>query len=127
MLRFLTKSQVTHNTTQPTKVILRKMSDLGRKDFTDKVSESVKPNSEKSYVEKAKESVTDGADKLGKHAQPQSEKSYAQQAGDALTGNSGSHSGKTLGETAGEYVESAKNYVSDALGGNTNANNNVKK
>ena len=40
------------------------MSDLGRKNVSDKVTEAVKPDSEKSTLEKAKESATDGLDSL---------------------------------------------------------------
>lgn len=89
------------------------MSDFGRKDFTDKASEAIKPDSQKSGLEKAKETATDKLDQLGGSAQPLSEKSYAQQATDAIGGN---NSG-SISQTAGEYVELAKKYVSEALGG----------
>ncbi len=94
------------------------MSDTGRKGFSDKLNETVTPDSQKNTFDKAKEGVTDQADKLGSKAQPNSEKSYAQQASDKLN-NSGSNS-NNLSQTAGEYVESAKNYVNDALGGSKN-------
>ena len=41
-----------------------------RKDFTDKVGESVTPQSEKSMLDKTKESVTDTADKTANAVQP---------------------------------------------------------
>ena len=40
------------------------MSDTGRKNFTDKASEALKPESEKSYLEQAKETITDYATRL---------------------------------------------------------------
>ena len=61
------------------------MSDTFRKDFSDKASEAVKPDSEKSYLDKAKETVTDKADKVGSKAQPEEEKSYLQQASDKVS------------------------------------------
>lgn len=40
------------------------MSDTGRKDISSKVSEGVTPDSQKSTVDKTKESVTDTTDKI---------------------------------------------------------------
>jgi hypothetical protein len=40
------------------------MSDTGRKGMTDKISEGVTPDSQKSTLDKAKESVTDAGDKV---------------------------------------------------------------
>jgi Heat shock protein 9/12 len=40
------------------------MSDTGRKGMTDKLSEGVTPDSQKSTLDKAKESVTDAGDKV---------------------------------------------------------------
>ena len=40
------------------------MSDMGRKGVTDKISEGVTPDSHKSTLDKATESVTDAGDKV---------------------------------------------------------------
>ncbi|ODV59364.1 lipid-binding protein HSP12 ASCRUDRAFT_77108, partial [Ascoidea rubescens DSM 1968] len=85
------------------------MSDFGRKNFTQKASEAVKPNSEKTYAEQTKEKATGLADSIGKTVQPESQKSYGQKASDTL-GNKkdeAQDSGKTVLDTAGEYVEAA--------------------
>lgn len=40
------------------------MSDTGRKDLTDKAGEAMKPDSQKSTIEKGQESASDMADKV---------------------------------------------------------------
>ncbi len=40
------------------------MTDAGRKGMGDKLSETAKPDSQKSTLEKGQEAVTDGADKV---------------------------------------------------------------
>ncbi|CCH44331.1 hypothetical protein BN7_3893 [Wickerhamomyces ciferrii] len=62
------------------------MSDLGRKDFTDKAKEAVKPDDQKSYLEQAKEALTGKTDDLQKNFQPEDAKSATQKAGDFLQG-----------------------------------------
>lgn len=62
------------------------MSDQGRKNFTDKVSESVTPDSQKSTWDKATETATDAYDKVAKTVQPEEEKGIFQKIGDTLTG-----------------------------------------
>ena len=47
----------------------------------------MKPDSQKSMLEKAKEGVTNTVDSLTGAAQPQQDKSAAQKAGDAVTGH----------------------------------------
>jgi hypothetical protein len=42
------------------------MSDLGRKDFSDKASEKLTPDSSKSTFDKASENVTGGLDKVSR-------------------------------------------------------------
>lgn len=96
------------------------MSDFGRKSFTDKATEAVTPESQKSTFEKASESVTDAVDGfVGKHT-PDSQKSFGQTVSDnAKQGhddakeavNKNQH---TLAETASEYVEAAKEQVANA-------------
>lgn len=96
------------------------MSDLNRKSFTDKASETITPESQKSYLQQGKEAVTDGVDKVQGKLQPEGSKSGTQSLGDAVqSGHDDAkanvdHNGKTMSETAGEYVESAKKTLNDA-------------
>lgn len=85
------------------------MSDAGRKNFTDKAAEAVKPDSQKSYLEQAKETITDYADKAAAYLHPDSEKGVAQNVSDNLgKGQDKSASGKSFSETASEYLDEAK-------------------
>jgi ElaB/YqjD/DUF883 family membrane-anchored ribosome-binding protein len=106
------------------------MSDFGRKDFTDKVSEKVTPDSQKSTFEKAKEDVTGALDKGASSITPDSQKSFGQSVADhAQSGHDDAKSDvkqnqETLSETAASYVEAAKDqvlnaaeYVSNAVSG----------
>lgn len=103
IVRFLDDLTSSHINTQHT------MSDAGRKNVTTKVTEAVKPESEKSYLEQGKESVTNAADSVAKNVTPDSEKSFLQRTGDSL-----SNEGETLTETAAHYVEAAKEQVANA-------------
>lgn len=85
------------------------MSDAGRKNVTDKVTEAVKPESEKSYLEQGKEAVTNTADNAASKVTPDSEKSFLQRSGDNV-----SKEGESLTETASHYVEAAKEQVAHA-------------
>lgn len=90
------------------------MSDAGRKDFGDKVSETVKPDSQKSTLEKGKEVVTDQADKLAGKLQPEENKGVGQTVHDSAQQGKDDAKGKSLGETAQEYVEEAKHKLGEA-------------
>lgn len=90
------------------------MSDAGRKDFGDKVSEAVKPDSQKSTLEKGKEVVTDQADKLAGKLQPEENKGVGQTVHDSAQQGKDDAKGKSLGETAQEYVEEAKHKLGGA-------------
>lgn len=96
------------------------MSDAGRKSFADKVSETVKPESEKSYFEQAKEAVTDGVDKVASQVTPTDQKSFGQTVADsAQQGHDDakaavSEDKATLAETAELYIGAAKEKVADA-------------
>ncbi|OBA21887.1 hypothetical protein METBIDRAFT_39016 [Metschnikowia bicuspidata var. bicuspidata NRRL YB-4993] len=96
------------------------MSDTGRKSFTDKAQEAMKPESEKSYLEKAKEGVTNAVDGFAAKNVPDSEKSFGQTVADnAKQGkddakDSVDQQGATIGETAQEYVAVAKEQVANA-------------
>lgn len=96
------------------------MSDAGRKNLSDKVSESVKPDSQKSYLEKGKEYVTDTADSAARKATPDSGKSFGQQVQDAIkTGSEDAskdtkNNSESLVDTASSYVGAAKEQVANA-------------
>ncbi|KAL0247024.1 hypothetical protein I308_104057 [Cryptococcus tetragattii IND107] len=63
------------------------MSDTGRQSLTDKAGAALKPDSEKSYLEQAKDTIGGKTDSAASTAQPQSQKSYTQEIGDAFSGN----------------------------------------
>lgn len=96
------------------------MSDLGRKDVSEKVTEAVKPDSEKSTLEKAKESATDGLDKFAAKGTPENQKSFTQTVADNVqqghddAKKTASHEQATLAETASEYVDAAKEQIANA-------------
>lgn len=96
------------------------MSDAGRKSFTDKVSEAAKPDSEKSTLEKAKESVTDAVDGFAAKNVPDNQKSFTQSVGDNIKQGHDdakkevSQDQATFAETAQTYVEAAKEQVANA-------------
>ncbi|CEP23689.1 unnamed protein product [Cyberlindnera jadinii] len=97
------------------------MADAGRKDFSDKIAEGITPDSQKSYAQQAKEGVTDGLDKAARTLQPDNTKSTTQQLGDSVSSgaekgeNAAQGSGKSLEQTASEYLDSAKKAVNDAV------------
>ncbi|KAH3686302.1 hypothetical protein WICPIJ_002664 [Wickerhamomyces pijperi] len=93
------------------------MSDTGRKDFSTKAKEAITPESQKSYLDQAKESVTDTVDKVQGKLQPEENKGVGQGVSDAFSkgkdeANSANH--KSFSETASEYVDSAKKSLNDA-------------
>lgn len=104
-----TRSYVTH--TQPRFTV-------GRKDFSDKLSEKVTPDSQKSTLQKGKESVTDAVDHAASNLTPSSEKSTTQKAADQA------HTDKKAAENQGNsLLDSAKdmvNQASDYITGNDN-------
>lgn len=65
---------------------LQKMSDLGRKDISDKIESAVKPDSQKTTFEQAKDKVTDTVDNVVGGNTSGEGKSWTQQAGDAVFG-----------------------------------------
>lgn len=62
------------------------MSDLGRKDISDKISSSVKPDSQKTTPELVKDKVTDTVDNAVGDNTRSGDKSFLQQASDAVFG-----------------------------------------
>ncbi|CAL9728125.1 12 kDa heat shock protein [Monosporozyma unispora] len=96
------------------------MSDAGRKDFSDKAKESLKPDSQKGYMEKGKEYVTDAADKVAGAAQPEKDKGVFQGASDAADKGKDKAKAQNIGEEsygeqAKEYLDSAKTKLNDAV------------
>lgn len=96
------------------------MSDLGRKNVSDKVSEAIKPDTEKTTLEKAKETITNKADELGAKGTPEDQKSFGQTVSDNIQqGHSDakkavSGEGQTLTETVNSYVEAGKEQLENA-------------
>ncbi|GEQ71245.1 hypothetical protein JCM33374_g4926 [Metschnikowia sp. JCM 33374] len=96
------------------------MSDAGRKSFTDKATEAITPQSEKSTLDKAKETVTDAVDGFAAKNVPDNQKSLGQTVAD--NAKKGSDDAKasvnehesTIAETAQEYVAAAKEQVANA-------------
>ncbi|KAF1808834.1 hypothetical protein P152DRAFT_462067 [Eremomyces bilateralis CBS 781.70] len=91
------------------------MSDALRKPLSDQAGEKITPDSQKSTLDKAKETVTGAGDRAAGTAQPEDQKSYTQQAGDAIRGGSdntsreGQSISQTVTDTVNQGVESAKN------------------
>ncbi|KAK6909189.1 hypothetical protein I203_103206 [Kwoniella mangroviensis CBS 8507] len=63
------------------------MSDTGRQSLTDKAGAALKPDSEKTYLEQAGDTIKGKSDSAASSAQPQSQKSFTQEIGDAVSGN----------------------------------------
>lgn len=91
------------------------MSDAGRKDFSQKISEGVKPDSQKSYVEQGKEKVTDAADRVAGAVQPEKDKGIAQGTHDAAKRGKEDAGGESFADTARDYVDAAKVKLNDAV------------
>ncbi|RMX97277.1 hypothetical protein D0868_10732 [Hortaea werneckii] len=66
----------------------------------DKLASNLKPDSEKSTLEKGQDQVKGAADSLAGQAQPEDQKSYTQQATDAIS-NAGQQVSDTLGLSGG--------------------------
>lgn len=96
------------------------MSDTGRKNFSDKAAEALKPDSQKGYMEKGKEYVTDAADKVGAAVQPEQDKGVFQGATDAASkgkdrADAQNVGQESYGEQAKEYLDSAKTKLNEAV------------
>lgn len=96
------------------------MSDLGRKSFTDKASEKLTPDSQKSGLEKAKESVTGGIDKAAAAITPDDQKSASQSVGDKIQKGSDKADSqvqkdkKGFSDTANDFFKKGEKAVGDA-------------
>lgn len=62
------------------------MSDTGRKDISSKISSAVKPDSQKTTPELAKDKVTDTVDNVVGDSSRSGDKGFLQQASDAVFG-----------------------------------------
>ncbi|KAI7168454.1 hypothetical protein KC316_g11681 [Hortaea werneckii] len=76
------------------------MTDNLRQGAGDKLASNLKPDSEKSTLEKGQDQVKGAADSLAGQAQPEDQKSYTQQATDAIS-NAGQQVSDTLGLSGG--------------------------
>merc|ERR1711977_675049 len=79
---------------------LSNMTDNLRQGAGDKLASNLKPDSEKSTLEKGQDQVKGTADGLAGQAQPEDQKSYTQQATDAIS-NAGQQVSDTLGLSGG--------------------------
>ncbi|KAK9367762.1 heat shock protein 9/12-domain-containing protein [Lipomyces kononenkoae] len=97
------------------------MSDTGRKPMGDKVSETVTPDSQKSYMEQVKEQITGAYDKVVRDMQPPETKSTSQSTADTVTGKSSDAKDtaetqkQSLPESAKQYAASAQKTTADTL------------
>jgi hypothetical protein len=89
-----------------------------RQDTTDKIKANVKPDSEKSTLEKGQEQLTGTADSLAGKAQPDDQKSYTQQATDTASSTAGDaqKQGSNLLNQASEGLSNTVKSVQDSLG-----------
>lgn len=62
------------------------MADDGRKNFSDKVTDKLTPDNQKSNWDKASEQVTDTYDKAAGKLQPEEDKGVFQKISDTLSG-----------------------------------------
>ncbi|KAJ3725787.1 heat shock protein 9/12-domain-containing protein [Lentinula raphanica] len=74
------------------------MSDTGRQSFTDKVENTLKPESQKSTTESWGDSIKSTADSAASTLQPESEKSTTQKIGDSASSNSNENNDSLLGK-----------------------------
>ncbi|RVX69456.1 hypothetical protein B0A52_06519 [Exophiala mesophila] len=86
------------------------MSDLGRKPLTDQAQEKLTPDSQKSTLDKATESVTGTADNIAGAVQPGDSKSTSQKLADETTSQ-----GKSAYDTAADTLSSAGKSISDTV------------
>ena len=113
------------------------MADAGRKDFSDKLSEKVTPDSQKTYYDQAKEAVTDAYDKAASALTPEDNKSLGQRLGDSVQrghddvkgdAKSAANSGESAFDHLKQATADAVERVSAAVtGAKEGAENNAKK
>ncbi|ODQ68234.1 hypothetical protein NADFUDRAFT_44850 [Nadsonia fulvescens var. elongata DSM 6958] len=91
------------------------MSDAGRKDFSSQVHDTLKPDSQKGYLEKLGDDAGQAYDKAASAVQPNEFKSTSQKAGDTVRDNT--NDAKDGSES---YLDQAKDTINSA----TNAASN---
>ncbi|EON66388.1 hypothetical protein W97_05485 [Coniosporium apollinis CBS 100218] len=98
------------------------MSDMGRKSVGDQISDKVTPDSQKSTLDQAKESVSGAGDRVASAVQPEGDKSATQKASDSVRGGSddAESQGKGVMQSVSDTVSGAAKSVQDTLSGNTN-------
>ncbi|KAF2749203.1 putative 12 kDa heat shock protein [Sporormia fimetaria CBS 119925] len=97
------------------------MSDSLRKPLSDQVGEKITPDSQKSSLDQAKESVTGAADRAAGAVQPDSNKSAGQKLGDST--RDGADQGKGVLGQAQEALGNAAQSVKDTVSGTGNTAN----
>ena len=97
------------------------MSDLGRKGLGEQAKEKVTPDSQKSTLDKAGESVTGLGDKAASAVQPEGQKSTTQKLGDSTRsgGDQAQKEGGGILDSASQGLSNAGQAVSDTLSGAT--------
>ena len=93
------------------------MSDEGRKDFTQKAKESMKPDSEKSYLEMGKEHLTNAADSIAGMFQPNEDKGVAQGIFDSSKQGKNKAEAQSHGNAAKEKLDDSAEYISNKFNG----------
>merc|ERR1711981_179600 len=95
------------------------MSDNARKPLTDRVGETITPDSQKSYADKAKETTTGTADNIAGMVRPGDNKSTSQKLSDEASSKTGtaqdtaSNLTQKASSTAGSTTESVQTRASD--------------
>ncbi|KAF5095786.1 hypothetical protein D0Z00_003013 [Geotrichum galactomycetum] len=94
------------------------MSDDLRKDFSDKVAEKIKPESQKTTGEKLTENITNTLDNAAGKIQPDENKGNLQRAADETHEAKGEASSylESAKKEGAKILESAQNLVSQAAG-----------
>jgi F0F1-type ATP synthase membrane subunit b/b' len=89
-----------------------------RKDFSDKVAEKVKSDSQKTTGEKLTENITDSLDNAAAKLQPDEDKGNMQRAADKTHGAKAEASSylESAKKEGAKILESAQNLVSQAAG-----------
>lgn len=91
------------------------MSDAGRKNFSDKMNESLTPDSQKSTWDKGKEFVTDKTDKAAGKLQSEDNKGLGQGMHDSAQQGADDAEAESWAETGRDYMDAAKHKLNDAV------------
>ena len=96
------------------------MSDLGRKGLGDQVQEKITPDSQKSTLDKASESISGTYDRAAGAVQPDQNKSATQKLGDSTRSgkDDASNQGQGILASAQESIGNAAQAVQDTISGN---------